>query len=127
MLRGKRNIHPEVNNHDNTAKRGYSMIEVTAINLIDKVGVAVAAFIMMYALYVQNQKWQQKQQEKTELRFDNLVDRFITTVKEITDSHNKSLEKHTEAMERNTSKLEEHVRIKDEFMEFIKEGQKYHG
>lgn len=103
------------------------MIEAAAINWIDKVGVAVVAFVMMFALYVQNQKWQQKQQEKTESRFDNLVDRFITTIKEITDAQNKSLEKHTEAMERNTSKLEEHVRIKDEFMAFIKEGQKYHG
>ncbi len=103
------------------------MIEEATVNVIDKVGVAVAAFIMMYALYVQNQKWQQKQQEKTESRFDNLVDRFITTVKEITDAQNKSFEKHTEALERNSSKLEEHVRIKDEFMEFIKEGQKYHG
>lgn len=103
------------------------MIEEAAVNLIDKVGVAAAAFLMMYALYVQNQKWQQKQQEKNEARLDNLVDRFITTVKEITDAQNKSLEKHTEALEKNTSKLEEHVRLKDEFMEFIKEGQKYHG
>lgn len=103
------------------------MIEEAAINLIDKVGVAAAAFIMMYALYVQNQKWQQKQQEKNEMRFDNLVDRFITTVKEITDAQNISLAKHTEALEKNTSRLEEHVRLKDEFMEFIKEGQKYHG
>ena len=94
---------------------------------IKEVGVSVAAFVMMYALYVQNQKWQQKQTEKTELRFDNLVDRFITTVKEITDSHTKSLEKHTEAMNRNTSKLEEHVRLKDEFMEFIKEDRRTHG
>jgi len=103
------------------------MIEADAVNLIDKVGVAVAAFVMMYALYVQNQKWQQKQQEKTESRFDNLVDRFITTVKEITNVQNTSLEKHTEALERNTAKLEEHVRLKDEFMEYIKEGQKHHG
>ena len=103
------------------------MIEADAVNLIDKVGVAVAAFVMMYALYVQNQKWQQKQQEKTESRFDKLVDRFITTVKEITNAQNTSLEKHTEALERNTSKLEEHVRLKDEFMEYIKEGQKHHG
>lgn len=35
------------------------MIEEAAVNLIDKVGVAAAAFLMMYALYVQNQKWQQ--------------------------------------------------------------------
>jgi uncharacterized membrane protein YgaE (UPF0421/DUF939 family) len=95
--------------------------EVTSVNLIDKVGVAVAAFVMMYALYVQNQKWQQKQQEKTEARFDKLVDSFITTVREITDAQSVALEKHTEALQKNTSTLEEHVRSKDEFMEFIKE------
>jgi len=94
---------------------------------IKEVGLPVAAFVMMYVLYVQNQKWQQKQQEKTEARHDNLVDRFITTIKEITDSQNKSLEKHTAALERNTSKLEDHVRIKDEFMEFIKEERRPHG
>lgn len=103
------------------------MIEEATIAFIKEVGVPITAFVMMYALYVQNQKWQQKQQEKTESRFDNLVDRFITTVKEITNAQNKSLEKHTEALERNTSKLEEHVRLKDEFMEYIKEGQKHHG
>lgn len=101
------------------------MIEEASVNLIDKLGVAVAAFIMMYALYVQNQKWQQKQQEKTEGRFDNLVDRFITTVKDITEAQNESLKKNTEALEKNTSKLEEHVRLKDEFMAHIKENQKY--
>jgi response regulator RpfG family c-di-GMP phosphodiesterase len=103
------------------------MIEEAMAAFIKEVGVPVAAFVMMYALYVQNQKWQQKQQEKTEARLDNLVARFITTVKEIMDSQNKSREKHTAALERNTSKLEEHVRLKDEFMEYIKEGQKYHG
>lgn len=91
------------------------------IALIKELGIAAAAFIMMYALYVQNQKWQQKQQEKTEARFDNLVDNFITTIREITDTQNKSFERQTEALEKNTSKLEEHVRQKDEFMEFIKE------
>lgn len=102
--------------------------------LIDKVGVAVAAFVMMYALYVQNQKWQQKQQEKTEARFDNLVSFFISSIKEITDDHNKALEKHTAALERNTAKLEEqsakleeHVRLKDDFMEYIKEERRTHG
>lgn len=103
------------------------MIEEVVVNLIDKVGVAAAAFIMMYVLYVQNQKWQQKQQEKTEARLDNLVDRFITTVKEITESQNISLQEHTAALERHTSKLEEHVRLKDEFMEFIKEERRTHG
>lgn len=104
------------------------MIEETTVSLIDKVGVAVAAFVMMYALYVQNQKWQQKQQEKTEARFDKLVECFITKIKEITDAHNVVMEKHTDALERNTMKIEEntqklenHVRLKDEFMEYIKE------
>lgn len=96
------------------------MFEEATAAFIKEVGVPVAAFILMYVLYVQNQKWQQKQQEKTETRFDKLMDRFITTVKEITDSHNTALEKHSEALERHTTKLEEHVRLKDEFMEYIK-------
>ena len=90
------------------------MVEDLVINLIDKVGVAAAAFIMMYTLYVQNQKWQQKQQEKTEVRFDNLVDRFITTTKEIT-------EKHVEALDGLTTKIDNHLKQKDQFIEFIKE------
>lgn len=109
------------------------MVEVATISFIEKIGVPVAAFVMMYALYVQNQKWQQKQQENTAERFDKLVNSFITTVKEITDTHNKALEKQTEALERNTTKLEEHtakldehVRIKDEFIEFIKEERRAH-
>ena len=96
------------------------MIEDATASFIKEVGVPVAAFILMYMLYVQNQKWQQKQQEKTESRFDNLVSFFITSIKEITDAHNKALERHTEALERHTIKLEEHVRLKDEFMEYIK-------
>ncbi len=110
------------------------MFEETLILFIKEVGVPVAAFVMMYMLYVQNQKWQQKQQEKTEARFDNLVNFFISSVKEITDDHNKALEKHTAALERNTAKLEEqsvkleeHVRLKDEFIEFIKEERRTRG
>ncbi len=103
------------------------MIEEAMIAFIKEVGVPITAFIMMYALYVQNQKWQQKQQEKTETRFDNLVDRFITTVKEITEKHNTALERHTEALEKHTTKLDEHVKLKDEFIEFIKEERRTHG
>lgn len=103
------------------------MIEEGAVSLIDKVGVAVAAFIMMYALYVQNQKWQQKQQEKTEVRFDKLVECFISTVREITSAQNKAMERHTESLERHTAKLNEHVRLKDEFMEYLKEDRRSKG
>lgn len=104
------------------------MIEEATVSLIDRVGVAVAAFIMMYVLYVQNQKWQQKQQEKNEERIDKLVNSFIVTVKEITSAQNNALEKHTEALEKHTAKLEEHTRTKDEFMEYIKqERRETHG
>lgn len=103
------------------------MVEAAMMSFIDRVGIAAAAFIFMYLLYVQNQKWQQKQQEKTDARFDNLVDRFITTVQEITDAHNKSMERNTEALERHTTQLEEHIKSKDEFMTFIKEGRRSHG
>ena len=97
------------------------MLEQEAINLLDKVGVAVAAFVMMYALYVQNQKWQQKQQVNTEIRFDKLVENFVKTMRDIADSGNAAIKDNTEAIERNTSKLEEHIRLKDEFIEYIKQ------
>ena len=97
------------------------MLEQEAINLLDKVGVAVAAFVMMYALYVQNQKWQQKQQVNTEIRFDKLVENFVKTMRDIADSGNAAIKANTEAIERNTSKLEEHIRLKDEFIEYIKQ------
>lgn len=103
------------------------MFEEAMAAFIKEVGVPVAAFILMYVLYVQNQKWQQKQQEKTETRFDKLVDRFITTVKEITDGQNLALERHTAAIDSHTAKLEEHVKAKDNFMEFIKEERRNHG
>lgn len=103
------------------------MVEEAMMTFIDRVGVAVAAFVFMYVLYVQNQKWQQKQQEKTDTRFDKLVDRFITTVKEITDGQNRALERHTEALEKHTTQLEEHVKAKDNFIEFIKEERRSHG
>ena len=103
-----------------------------AIALIKDVGVPAAAFVMMYALYVRtqrwqqkqqedNQKWQQEQQKSTEMRFYNLVQCFIKNIREITDSNNKALENHIAALEKNTAKLDEHVRSKDEFMEFIKD------
>ncbi|MDP3353383.1 MAG: hypothetical protein Q8S44_06560 [Flavobacteriaceae bacterium] len=110
------------------------MNEINIVYFIKDVGVPVAAFIMMYALYVQNQKWQQKQTEKTEVRLDALMNLFISSIKEITDDNNKSLERHTVALERNTLKLEkqttkldEHIRLKDEFMEFIKDERRKHG
>ena len=34
------------------------MVDTNMITFIDRVGVAVAAFVFMYLLYVQNQKWQ---------------------------------------------------------------------
>lgn len=103
------------------------MIEEVTVSFIKEVGVPITAFLMMYGLYVQNQKWQQKQQEKTEERFDNLVSSFIGSIKEITDTSNKALERHTEALERHTAKLEEHVKSKDEFMEFIKDERRNKG
>jgi len=104
------------------------MVEATMmVAFIDRVGVAVAAFIFMYLLYVQNQKWQQKQQEKTDTRFDNLVNRFITTVDGITKAHNNALERHTAALERHTTKLDEHIKVKDNFMEYINEERRSHG
>jgi len=110
------------------------MIEEATVAFIKEIGVPVAAFIMMYALYVQNQKWQQKQQEKTEERFDKLVNGFISSIKEITEAHNKAMERHTEALEKNTLKLEEHtaklhehIKLKDEFMEYIKEDRNNRG
>lgn len=110
------------------------MFEEATIAFIKEVGVPITAFIMMYALYVQNQKWQQKQQEKTEARFDNLVSCFTSSIKEITEAHNKAMERHTEALERNTARVEEHtaklhdhIRVKDEFMEYIKDERRTHG
>lgn len=110
------------------------MIEEVTVAFIKEVGVPIGAFVMMYALYVQNQRWQQKQQGITETRLDNLMNLFISSIKEITNDHNKALEEHTVALERNTAKLEEqsakleeHVRLKDEFMEYIKETNQNHG
>lgn len=110
------------------------MIDETMIIFIKEVGVPVVAFVMMYALYVQNQKWQQKQTEKTEERFDKLSSSFLVSIKEITDLQNKTLEKHTAVLERNTVKLDEQsaklveqCRKSDEFMEYIKEDRRTHG
>lgn len=97
------------------------MIEEAAIGLIDKVGVSVAAFVMMYFLYVQNQKYQQKQQTNTEIRFDKLVENFVKTMREIAESGNTAIRDNTEAIEKNTAKLDEHIRLKDEFIEYIKD------
>lgn len=75
-----------------------------AISLIKDVGVPAAAFVMMYALYVNTQRWQQKQQEKTEARIDKIFDCFIKTVKEIIEKNNETVNKHTEALEKKHEK-----------------------
>ncbi len=105
------------------------MIEEATAAFVKEVGIPVAAFVLMYWLYVQTQKWQQKQDEKTAERFDKLVECFVNTTREITEAQNNALIKHTEALERHTSKLEEHVKLKDEFIEYIKnmERRKIHG
>lgn len=90
------------------------MVEELAITLIKDLGVPVAAFMMMFWLYVQNQKWQQKQQEKSEQRYVDLVTNFVNTTREIT-------EKHTKALEGLATKIDEHMRQKDQFIELIKE------
>ena len=90
------------------------MIEEAAISLIDKAGVAAAAFVMMYALYVQNQKWQQKNQEKNDARFDKILNNFIASVNYIASSQ-------VAALEKLAAKLDEHTKSKEEFIELIKE------
>jgi len=90
------------------------MIEEATVSLINNVGVAAAAFIMMFALYVQNQKWQQKNQEKNEERFDKLLNNFIESIKNISSSQ-------VAALEKLAAKLDEHTRSKEEFIEMIKE------
>lgn len=97
-----------------------------AIALIKDIGVPVGAFILMYALYVRTQQWQQKQQVNTEERFDALVQCFIKNIREITDTHNATILKYTEAMEKHTATLEEHTRSKDEFMDYIKDERRNH-
>lgn len=103
------------------------MFEEMVVALIKDVGVPVGAFILMYALYVRTQHWQQQQQVNTELRFDKLVQCFIKNIREITDTHNTTILKYTEAIEKHTTMLEEHTRSKDMFMEYIKEGRMKRG
>lgn len=93
------------------------MIETGTMEFIDKVGVAAAAFVMMFALYVQNQKWSQKQQEKSEERYTNLMTTFIETVKSISTQQ-------VAALEKLATKLDEHTRSKEEFMDLIKDGRR---
>lgn len=90
------------------------MIEETTASFIKEVGIPVVAFIMMYALYVSNQKWQQRQQEKSEERYEKLVATFLASIKEIS-------EQQAAALEHLATKLDEHIRQKNQFMEYIKE------
>ncbi len=96
------------------------MIEGATAVFVKEVGVPVFAFIMMYVLYVQNQKWTQRQQEKSEERYANLVTCFVESVKNISSQQ-------TAALEKLSSKMDEHTRSKEEFMEFIKEERRNHG
>ena len=96
------------------------MIDGATAAFVKEVGVPVFAFIMMYVLYVQNQKWVQKSQEKSEERYVNLVNCFIESVKTISSQQ-------TAALEKLSSKMEDHTRSKEEFMEFIKEERRNHG
>ena len=90
------------------------MIEEATVSLINNVGVAAAAFIMMFALYVQNQKWQQKNQEKNEERFDKLLNNFIESIKNISSSQ-------VAALEKLAAKLDEHTRSKEELRKMLQQ------
>ncbi len=100
------------------------MVEETAVALIKDVGFPIAAFLLMFALYIKATRQSETRLAGEVDRYESLVNKFISTVAEISKNHDVAQEKNTTALVDLGNKLDRHMEQKDAFMELIKEDRR---
>ena len=103
------------------------MVEAITISFIKDVGFPIAAFLLMYALYLKATKQSDKRIADEVNRYEALVNKFINTIAEISKNHDRAQEKNTAALVDLGNKLDRHMEQKDAFIELIKEERRIHG
>jgi len=103
------------------------MVEEITVLFIRDIGFPIAAFLLMYALYLKATKQSDKRIAGEVDRYEALVNKFINTVAEISKNHDRAQEKNTAALLDLGNKLDRHMDQKDAFIEMIKEERRIHG
>ena len=103
------------------------MVEEITVLFIRDIGFPIAAFLLMYALYLKATKQSDKRIAGEVDRYEALVNKFINTVAEISKNHDRAQEKNTAALLDLGNKLDRHMDQKDAFIEMIKEDRRIHG
>lgn len=67
------------------------LLQPNTVEFIRDVGFPITSFIIMVSILMYVMKKDEKKQEKTEARYEKLVDKFIETTKIISDQHDSSL------------------------------------
>lgn len=101
------------------------MVEESTVLFIRDIGFPIAAFLLMYALYVKAAKQSEASLASETNRYEALVNKFIDTVTEISENHDIAQEKNTTALVELGNKLDRHMEQKDAFIELIKEDRRH--
>ncbi len=97
------------------------MVEETTVSLIKDVGFPIAAFLLMFALYVKATRQSEATRTGDVDRYESLVNKFMSTVTDISRNHDIAQEKNTSALVDLGNKLDRHIDQGDAFIEMIKE------
>jgi len=100
------------------------MVDEITVAFIRDIGFPIAAFLLMYALYLKATKQSDKRMSDDVDRYEALVNKFINTVAEISQNHDRAQEKNTAALLDLGNKLDRHMEQKDAFIEMIKEDRR---
>lgn len=93
--------------------------------MIERLGIPGAFLVLFYILYVKTQAWNQKQQETTQQKYEDLVrqsqERYEDLTNRFIDTMNKIVVENTRCLTDLSQKVESHTKSKDEFIDIIKD------
>lgn len=81
------------------------LLQPNTVTFIRDVGFPIASFVIMVSILMYVMKKDDKRQEKTEARYEKLVDKFIETTKNLSDQHDMSLKDVTSELKMMTNEL----------------------
>ncbi len=94
-------------------------------SLFERVGVPAGFLILMYILYVKTQIWNQKHQETTQKKYEQLAtqsqERYENLTNKFIDTMNKIVVENTRCLTDLCQKIDTHTKSKDEVLELIKD------
>lgn len=82
-----------------------NILQPNTVTLIKEVGFPITSFIIMVSILMHVMKRDALIQERTEARYEKLVDKFIETTKGISDQHEKTMKDITSELKSMTSEL----------------------